>query len=82
MVVRITVFSFRMEHFQGEYFDNLFLHYRPKGAWYPGQYQINRAGNYRGQSTSTVSMSMFSEYSGKLLQVGHPLICKIPIKVL
>lgn len=30
----------RMEHFQGEYFDNLFLHYRPKGRWYTGQYQI------------------------------------------
>lgn len=30
----------RMKHFRGEYFDNLFIHYRPRGAWYPGQYQI------------------------------------------
>ena len=42
-----TVFSIRMEHFQGEYFDNLFLHYRPKGPWYPGHYQINTVDNYR-----------------------------------
>ena len=30
-----------MENFQGEFFDNLFLHYRPKGPWYPGHYQMN-----------------------------------------
>jgi len=30
----------RMEHFQGEYYDNIFLHYKPKGDWYSGQYVI------------------------------------------
>ena len=32
--------TIRMDHFKGEYFDNLFLHYRPKGRWYPGHYQL------------------------------------------
>jgi len=32
----------RPQHFKGEYFDNLFIHYSPTGAWYNEQYQIGR----------------------------------------
>jgi len=30
----------RMQHMRGSYYDNMFLHYRPRGLWYTGQYQI------------------------------------------
>ena len=30
----------RPHQFKGEYFDNLFIHYRPTGAWYTDQYQV------------------------------------------
>jgi hypothetical protein len=30
----------RMRHLKGSFFDNLFVHFRPAGEWYEGQYRI------------------------------------------
>ena len=31
----------RPEFFKGDYYDNLFIHYKPLGDWYTDQFQVN-----------------------------------------
>ena len=31
----------RMKHFRGEFFDNLFIHFKPRGDWYSDQFFLD-----------------------------------------